>query len=193
MKCVKNIVTSKNKYLKIERKRTFLQILINICFFIAIIFVFRYTKSIISKYNVDAFKYVLSWGFIILSFVIYYFSTMIFLSNEVLELNNKKITIKKFIFSYCYYNKEILLEKVSKISYKNPTYLIISCLFFPLFFKGNNNIIIQANIGLEEDEEFYFGVGVNLEIYGKFVKTLKEILNDRIKDIDFIYIHKSKF
>lgn len=187
MKCVKNIVTSKNKYLKIERRRTFLQILMNICFFIVIVFIFRYIKPIISKYNMGIFECVLSWSFINLSFVIYYFSTMIFLSNEVLELDNKKITIKKFIFSYCYYNKEILLEKVLKISYKNPTYLIISCLFFPLFFKGNNNIIIQANIGLEEDEEFYFGVGVNLEIYGKFVKTLKEILNDKIKDIDFIY------
>lgn len=189
MKCVKNIVTSKNKYLKIERKRTFLQILINICFFIAIVFVFvfRYIKPIISKYNMDTFEYVLSWSFIILSFVIYYFSTMIFLSNEVLELDNKKITIKKFIFSYCYYNKEILLEKVLKISYKNPIYLIISCLFMPMLFKENNGITIQANIGFKEDEEFYFGIGVNLEIYGKFVKTLKEILNDKIKDIDFIY------
>lgn len=187
MKYVKNIVTSKNKYLKIERKRTFLQILINICFFIAIVFVFRYIKPIISKYNMDTFEYVLSWSFIILSFVIYYFSTMIFLSNEVLELDNKKITIKKFIFSYCYYNKEILLEKVLKISYKNPIYLIISCLFMPMLFKENNGITIQANTGFKEDEEFYFGIGVNLEIYGKFIKTLKEILNDRIKDIDFIY------
>lgn len=187
MKCVKNIVTSKNKYLKIERRRTFLQILINICFFIAIVFVFRYIKPIISKYNMDAFEYVLSWSFIILSFLIYYFSTMIFLSNEVLELDNKKIIIKKFIFSYCYYSKEILLEKVLKISYKNPIYLIISCLFMPMLFKENNGITIQANTGFKEDKEFYFGVGVNLEIYGKFVKTLKEILNDKIKDIDFIY------
>jgi len=187
MKCVKNIVTSKNKYLKIERRRPFLQILMNICFFIAIVFVFRYIKPIISKYNMDTFEYVLSWSFIILSFVIYYFSTMIFLSNEVLELDNKKITIKKFIFSYCYYNKEILLEKVLKISYKNPIYLIISCLFMPMLFKENNGITIQANTGFKEDEEFYFGIGVNLEIYGKFVKTLKEILNDKIKNIDFIY------
>ena len=112
---------------------------------------------------------------------------MIFLSNEVLELDNKKIIIKKFIFSYCYYNKEILLEKILKISYKKPTYLIISCLFMPLLFKGNNNIIIQANTGFEEDEEFYFGVGINLKIYGKFFKNLKEILNDKIKNIDFIY------
>lgn len=187
MKCVKNIVTSKNKYLKIERRRTFLQIFMNICFFIAIVFVFRYIKPIISKYNMDAFEYVLSWSFIILSFLTYYFSTMIFLSNEVLELDNKKIIIKKFIFSYCYYSKEILLEKVLKISYKNPIYLIISCLFMPMLFKENNGITIQANTGFKEDEEFYFGIGVNLEIYGKFVKTLKEILNDRIKDIDFIY------
>ena len=47
--------------------------------------------------------------------------------------------------------------------------------------------VLTKTIYTVEDEEFYFGVGVNLEIYGKFVKTLKEILNDRIKDIDFIY------
>ena len=187
MKCVKNIVTSKDKYLKIERNKNFLKILMNIIFFIVIIFIFKYIKPIVSKYNMSAFKYVLSWSFILLSFFIYYFSTMIFLSNEVLELDNKKIIIKKFIFSYCYYNKEILWEKILKISYKKPTYLIISCLFMPLLFKENNNIIIQANTGFEEDEEFYFGVGINLKIYGKFFKNLKEILNDKIKNIDFIY------
>ena len=57
----------------------------------------------------------------------------------------------------------------------------------PMLFKENNGITIQANTGFKEDEEFYFGIGVNLEIYGKFVKTLKEILNDKIKNIDFIY------
>lgn len=181
------IIENKNKYLKIEKKENFLRVLMNIIFFLIVMLILKYIKPIIARYNIKNFEFILSWSFMIISFVIYYFSTLVFLSNEILELNNERIIIKKFLFSYCYYKKEILLEKILKISYKNPTYIIITCIFMPLLFKENNSIIIQANTGLEEDEEIYFGIGINLAIYGELVKTLKEILNDKVKNIEFIY------
>ena len=56
-----------------------------------------------------------------------------------------------------------------------------------IFNNINNSIIIQANTGLEEDEEFFFGTGIGLKIYGIFQKTLKEILGENCKKLDFIY------
>ena len=40
---------------------------------------------------------------------------------------------------------------------------------------------------IEENEEFFFGTGIDLKIYGIFQKTLKEILGENCKKLDFIY------
>ena len=40
---------------------------------------------------------------------------------------------------------------------------------------------------IEENEEFFFGIGIDLKIYGIFQKTLKEILGENCKKLDFIY------
>lgn len=51
----------------------------------------------------------------------------------------------------------------------------------------NNSITIQVNTGLEEDEEFFFGTGIDLKTYAIFQKVLKEILEENHKKLDFIY------
>ena len=40
---------------------------------------------------------------------------------------------------------------------------------------------------IEKNEEFFFGTGIHLKIYGIFQKTLKEILGKNCKKLDFIY------
>ncbi|MHB9334894.1 hypothetical protein ACWYBU_02770 [Fusobacterium polymorphum] len=179
----KIIINKKKQYLKVDKKINFFKIFISVFLLFFFIILLKYIKPIIEQYNIYSLNYFIGLSIIILLFIIYCFSIFNFLSNEILELNNKKIRIQKSFLSLCYYNKEIFLEKIVKITYQNYRQLIV----INIFNNESNNIIIQANTSLEEDEEFYFGVGINLQIYGEFLKVLKEILNNRIKDIEFIY------
>ena len=45
---------------------------------------------------------------------------------------------------------------------------------------------------IEKNEEFFFGTGIDLKIYGIFQKTLKEILGENCKKLDFIYAEYQK-
>jgi len=106
------------------------------------------------------------------------------LSNESLEIDSRKIVIKKKFIFFCYYNKEITIKEIMRITYKGWNFITAANIFNSI----NNSIIIQANTGLEEDEEFFFGTGIDLKIYGIFQKTLKEILVENCKKVDFIYV-----
>ena len=57
-----------------------------------------------------------------------------------------------------------------RITYKGWNFITVANIFNNI----NNSIIIQANTGLEEDEEIFFGTGIDLKIYGIFQKTLKK-------------------
>ena len=98
-------------------------------------------------------------------------------------MDSRKIVIKKKFLFFCYYNKELSQKEIVRITYKGWNFITAANIFNNI----NNSIIIQANTGLEEDEEFFFGTGIGLKIYGIFQKTLKEILGENYKKLDFIY------
>ena len=71
---------------------------------------------------------------------------------------------------------EFILNKTSGINQKNH---MINFVVKKLYLTNSNFI--------EENEEFFFGKGIDLKIYGIFQKTLKEILGENYKKLDFIY------
>ena len=71
---------------------------------------------------------------------------------------------------------EFILNKTSAINQKNH---MINFVVKKLYLTNSNFI--------EENEEFFFGTGIDLKIYGIFQKTLKEILGENCKKLDFIY------
>ena len=71
---------------------------------------------------------------------------------------------------------EFILNKTSGINQKNH---MINFVVKKLYLTNSNFI--------EENEEFFFGTGIDLKIYGIFQKTLKEILGKNSKKLDFIY------
>ena len=71
---------------------------------------------------------------------------------------------------------EFILNKTSGINQKNH---MINFVVKKLYLTNTNFI--------EENEEFFFGTGIDLKIYGIFQKTLKEILGENCKKLDFIY------
>jgi len=71
---------------------------------------------------------------------------------------------------------EFILNKTSGINQKNH---MINFVVKKLYLTNSNFI--------EENEEFFFGTGIDLKIYGIFQKTLKEILGENCKKLDFIY------
>lgn len=71
---------------------------------------------------------------------------------------------------------EFILNKTSGINQKNH---MINFVVKKLYLTNSNFI--------EENEEFFFGTGIDLKIYGIFQKTLKEILGKNCKKLDFIY------
>ena len=72
---------------------------------------------------------------------------------------------------------EFILNKTSGINQKNH---MINFVVKKLYLTNSNFI--------EENEEFFFGTGIDLKIYGIFQKTLKEILVENCKKVDFIYV-----
>ena len=71
---------------------------------------------------------------------------------------------------------EFILNKTSGINQKNH---MINFVVKKLYLTNSNFI--------EKNEEFFFGTGIDLKIYGIFQKTLKEILGENCKKLDFIY------
>lgn len=172
----------KKKYYMIEKNFN-LKIILWIFysfFFLLYIKKFRITLSKTEGLN----SYILLSVFL-LSLLVYTSSLLFNLSKEKLEINSQKIVIRKFIFCYCYYNKEILINNIIKINYVQNNSLWVLLLFTPLFFNGNNNIIIQLRTEEEEDKEFYFGVGLKLKEYSELCRILREILGEDYKKIKF--------
>ena len=169
----KIIIEKRYRYLKIDKKVNFQKILLNIIFLIILLVILKNIIPTINNYKLYSFSFFTSLVIILNFFLFFIILTFKNLSNESLEIDSRKIVIKKKFIFFCYYNKEIMW-----ITYKGWNFI---------FNNLNNSIIIQANTGLEEDEEFFFGTGIGLKIYGIFQKTLKEILGENSKKLDFIY------
>ena len=179
----KIIIEKRYRYLKIDKKVNFQKILLNIIFLIILLLILKKIIPIINNYKLHSFSFFTSL-FITLNFFIFFIIlTFKNLSNESLEIDSRKIVIKKKFIFFCYYNKEITIKEIMGITYKGWYFITAA----NIFNNVNNSIIIQANTGLEEDEEFFFGTGIGLKIYGIFQKTLKEILGENCKKLDFIY------
>ena len=174
----KIIIEKRYRYLKIDKKVNFQKILLNIIFLIILLVILKKIIPIINNYELYSFSFFTSLVIILNFFLFFVILTFKNLSNESLEIDSRKIVIKKKFIFFCYYNKEITI-----ITYKGWNFITAANIFNNI----NNSIIIQANTGLEEDEEFFFGTGIDLKIYGIFQKTLKEILGENCKKLDFIY------
>ena len=71
---------------------------------------------------------------------------------------------------------EFILNKTSGINQKNH---MLNFVVKKLYLTNSNFI--------EENEEFFFGKGIDLKTYAIFQKALKEILGENHKKLDFIY------
>ena len=179
----KIIIEKRYRYLKIDKKVNFQKILLNIIFLIILLVIFKKIIPIINNYELYSFSFFTSLVIILNFFLFFVILTFKNLSNESLEIDSRKIVIKKKFLFFCYYNKEVSQKEIVRITYKGWNFITAANIFNNI----NNSIIIQANTGLEEDEEFFFGTGIDLKIYGIFQKTLKEILGENCKKLDFIY------
>ena len=179
----KIIIEKRYRYLKIDKKVNFQKILLNIIFLIILLVILKKIIPIINNYELYSFSFFTSLVIILNFFLFFLILTFKNLSNESLEIDSRKIVIKKKFIFFCYYNKEITIKEIIGITYKGWKLITAA----NILNKINNSIIIKAKTRMEEDEEFLFGTGINLKIYGIFQKTLKEILGENCKKLDFIY------
>ena len=179
----KIIIEKRYKYLKIDKKANFQKILLNIISLIIFLIILKKIIPIINNYELYSFSFFASFVIILNFFLFFIILTFKNLSNESLETDSRKIVIKKKFIFFCYYNKEITIKEIMRITYKGCNFITA----VNIFNKINNSIAIQVNTGLEEDEEFFFGTGIDLKTYAIFQKALKEILEENHKKLDFIY------
>ena len=179
----KIIIEKRYKYLKIDKKANFQKILLNIISLIIFLIILKKIIPIINNYELYSFSFFTSFVLILNFFLFFIILTFKNLSNESLEMDSRKIVLKKKFIFFSYYNKEITIKEITRITYKEWNFITATNIFNNI----NNSITIQVNTGLEEDEEFFFGTGIDLKIYGVFQKALKEILGENHKKLDFIY------
>ena len=179
----KIIIEKRYKYLKIDKKANFQKILLNIISLIIFLIILKKIIPIINNYELYSFSFFTSFVLILNFFLFFIILTFKNLSNESLEMDSKRIVIKKKFIFFCYYNREITIKEITRITYKGWNFITAANIFNNI----NNSITIQVNTGLEEDEEFFFGTGIDLKTYAIFQKALKEILGENHKKLDFIY------
>lgn len=173
----------KKKYYMVEKN--FKNLKITLWIFYSFFFLLFIKKFRITLSKTEGLSSYILLSVFLLSVLTYTSSLLFNLSKEKLEINPQKIVIRKFIFCYCYYNKEILIKNIIKINYIQNNSLWVLLLFTPLFINGNNNIIIQSKTEKEEDKEFYFGVALKLKEYSELCRILREILGEDYKKIKF--------
>ncbi|MCI5724677.1 MULTISPECIES: hypothetical protein [Fusobacterium] len=171
------------RYYKFEKNISFLEILTIIMYLIFFYFSLKTIIDIFEKtYGINRYI-LLTVSIIVIS--IYITSLFFNISKEILEITKDKIYIKKLLFSYCYYNKEILVKNITLIKYSEKKFFETFIFILVSFYKDNNTIIIQSKTDKEEDEEAYFGVGLKLKEYSEICKEIKEIIGNDYKNIEF--------
>lgn len=171
------------RYYKFEKNISFLEILTIIMYLIFFYFSLKTIIDIFEKtYGINR-CILLTVSIIVIS--IYITSLFFNISKEILEITKDKIYIKKLLFSYCYYNKEILVKNITLIKYSEKKFFETFIFILVSFYKDNNTIIIQSKTDKEEDEEAYFGVGLKLKEYSEICKEIKEIIGNDYKNIEF--------
>lgn len=171
------------RYYKFEKNISFLEILTIIMYLIFFYFSLKTIIDIFEKtYGINRYI-LLTVSIIVIS--IYITSLFFNISKEILEITKDKIYIKKLLFSYCYYNKEILVKNITLIKYSEKKFFETFIFILVSFYKDNNTIIIQSKTDKEEDEEAYFGVGLKLKEYSEICKKIKEIIGNDYKNIEF--------
>lgn len=123
---------------------------------------------------------------VFLVFSIFFYKILTFFSRETLEFKNKEIEIKKYLIFFCFYKKKISIDKIMKINYFRGGNILLRILLTDLFFYDSNNIIIQVNTDLEEDELFYFGIGLSFQDYKIFCEIFRKISGRERANIYFI-------
>lgn len=168
---------------KFEKNISFLEILTIIMYLIFFYFSLKTIIGIFEKtYGINRYI-LLTISIIVIS--IYITSLFFNISKEILEITKDKIYIKKLLFSYCYYNKEIFVKNITLIKYSEKKFFEIFVFILVSFYKDNNTIIIQSKTDKDEDEEAYFGVGLKLKDYSEICKGIKEVIGNDYKNIEF--------
>ena len=108
----KIIIEKRYRYLKIDKKVNFQKILLNIIFLIILLVILKKIIPIINNYELYSFSFFTSLVIILNFFLFFVILTFKNLSNESLEIDSRKIVIKKKFIFFCYYNKEITIKKL---------------------------------------------------------------------------------
>ena len=128
--------------------------------------------------------------------VIFIDTKQIRFSSSYTEKNSKTSMISFFQIEklqevYVMEYHELPPKKIFGITkYKNiPNYMIHFIFLGEEGYQcwGYKISIEEATRVVRRIEEFFFGTGIDLKIYGIFQKTLKEILRENCKKLDFIY------
>lgn len=175
-----------NSYFMIKKNPSKHIFIIFLVFYIIIAITFYIVRGIMKKYLINEYYFWIGWSFYWISIFSYSITLLYcFLSKEFLEINKNTLLIKKNFIFLCYYTKQIKLEDIVEVRYKNDENIYFSIITRNLFFKGLCNIILQIKTEDKEDEEIYFGIDISKKYYIDLFNFLKKLKKEsKIQNIN---------